>query len=155
MPTNIPANPNQRIVLLLRVVMIKRTINNGLDVDGNLVEDEDAGSLAQRKYHNKDNPNQEFFTPPCDVYYTKTQIPEIDSRADTPQEALDATVNWLKHFMYNRHKNDNRLMKQINELGICYCKEEEYCGNSIDTAVGKPTVPDKPVPYLAVYPILL
>ena len=151
MPTNIPANPNQRIVLLLRVVMIKRTINNGLDVDGNLVE----GCLAERAYANKRNKNQEFFIPPCDVYHTKTQISIIDSQGDTPQEALDATVKWLKYFIFNRHKNNTKFMQDINRLGICYCKEEEYYGNSIDTTVGKPTVPDKPVPYLAVYPILL
>ena len=151
MPTNVKANPDQRVVLLLRVVMIKRTINNGLDIDGNLVE----GWLAERAYAIKRIKNQEFFIPPCDVYYTRTQIPEIDSQGDTPQEALDATIKCFKHKMLNRNKRHSTIMNHINKVGICYCKEEEYYGNSIDVLKVDPKAPDKPVPYLAVYPILL
>lgn len=138
---------DQRMVLLLRVVIVKRTINNGLDIDGNLVE---ADALAQRNY-------QSIHTVvlPCDIFFTLTQIQDIDSRGDTPQEALNATIENLINISQNRKYNDNRFMDDINKSGICYCKEEEYHGNTIDIVKRMPVVPDKPIPYLAVYPILL
>ena len=141
----------QRMVLLLRVIIIKRTINNGLDVDGNLVEND----IAQRTYQNKNNQNQDFFIPPCDIFYTRTQIQDIDSRGDTPQKALNATIENLINISQNRRYKDTRFMDDINKVGICYCKEEEYQGSSIDIVKQMPIVPDKPIPYLAVYPILL
>ena len=137
----------QRMVLLLRVVIIKRTINNGLDIDGNLVE---ADALAQRTYQ-----NIHTVVLPCDIFFTLTQIQDIDSRGDTPQKALNATIENLINISQNRRYKDTRFMDDINKSGICYCKEEEYHGNTIDIVKHMPIVSDKPLPYLAVYPILL
>ena len=152
---------NQRTVLVLRVVTIKRTLYNGIDLDGNLVEGVAAWKRTKEPWQrNKAKATSAYIggtleEEPCNIFYTRTQIQDIDSQGDTPQEALNATIEQLIHVSQNRHLKDTRFMKYINKSGVCYCKEEEYHGSSIDIVKQMPIVPDKPIPYLAVYPILL